>query len=506
MKKIISLLTALAIVITLAAALLPAAYAAGAENEGKSTESEYVRLIGDGFDPYATFEFSSKGQNDSIDPDTVTWAAIRHRTAARYNEDNVEYIAQFYVSPPAEPFIPVHYNYSGEWETVIVDMTSVAALYGRESIWDSGHYTDTHNIRLDPLEPDRDADNFDDSTGRGKVIEGDYIDIAWIAFFEKEEDAKAYTGTENTPYCLLDAESLSAPFSTHSLKAELFSDKPVEPDVTDAPAEVTGPGALFALNYEDDLNDMLFAGGKNIVDSVYFSEKCYIVDIPAGGDPNVELCIGSLIADGDIDDISADDYKVMQMGVRVNIADGGKVGNIYWQTDLHPGYSEAQNYEYKYQDTTDVQVVTLNFSKLKKWEGSISNLRFDPFGSTYNDTEVELYYVAFFTNIESAEAFSAKFLAEGLPATPAPTEKPTAAPTAAPTEAPVVTDAPTDAPKPTDAPPPTNADNTGDKDNASDNTPKKGLSTGAVVGIVIGAVAVAAVICGIVISKAGKKK
>ncbi|MBO5076688.1 MAG: hypothetical protein J5584_03720, partial [Clostridia bacterium] len=460
-----------------------------------------------GFDPYASFQFSENGQNDTIDPDSVQWAAIRYRTAAQYNEDNVEYISQFYVYPPAEPFIPVHYNYSGEWETVIVDMTSVAALYGRESIWNSTGYTDTRYIRLDPLEPDRDADNFDDSTGRGKVIEGDYIDIAWIAFFESEADAKAYTGTEDTPYCLLDTGSLSSTFSVHSLKAEYISEKPVDPAATDAPVEIPGPGALFALNYEDELNDLLFAGNKNIIEEVYFEDNCYKIDVPAGSDPNLELCFGSLVLSGDIEDISADDNKIIQLGVRVNTEEGGGVvGNLYWQTDLHPGYSEPQDFEFKYQATTDIQVVNLDFTRIKNWEGWVSNLRYDPFSISQSDTQVELYYIAFFPNMESAEAFGAQFLAEGLPATPVPTEKPTAAPTAAPTEAPVVTDAPTDAPKPTDAPPPTNADNTGDKDNASDNTPKKGLSTGAVVGIVIGAVAVAAVICGIVISKAGKKK
>lgn len=510
MKKILSFLTALAIVISLGAAALPAAYAAEAENSEKGSESEFVRFTGDGFDPYASFEFSDKGQNDYIDPDTVKWAAIRHRTAARYNEDNVEYIGQFYVSPPAEPFIPAHYIYSGEWETLILDMTSVAALYGRESIWDSSHYLNPENIRLDPLEPDRDAENFDDSTGRGKVIEGDYIDIAWIAFFEKEEDAKAYTGTENTPYCLLDVDSLSSPFSVHSLKAELFTDKPVDPDATEVPVEISGPVALLALNYEDELNDMLFAGGKNIIQEVYFGENCYIVDVPAGGDPNVELCFGALAASGDIDEISADECKVMQMGVRVNTDDGGVVGNIYWQTDLNPGYSETQNYEYKYAKTTDVQVVTLDFTKIKRWEGAVSNLRFDPFVSTKNDTDVELYYVAFFTNIESAQAFGEKFLAEGLPATPAPTEKPTAAPTEVPTEAPA-TNAPTEAPVATDAPATdapvaTDKDNSG-KDNSGtkDNDSKGGLPGWALACIIGGAVVIVAAVLGIVLSKKKKK-
>ena len=110
MKKILSLLTVLALTVSLAAGSLTTAFAADANTTGaESTDPEYVRFIGGGFDPYASFEFSSNGQNDEIDPDAVRWAAIRHRTSARYNENNVEYIAQFYVIPAAEPFIPAHY-------------------------------------------------------------------------------------------------------------------------------------------------------------------------------------------------------------------------------------------------------------------------------------------------------------------------------------------------------------------------------------------------------------
>ena len=509
MKKIITMLIAMAVVVSLAAGLLPAVYAAGstdttgAGSTDNSTDPEFVRFIGDGFDPYASFDFSENGENDTIDPDTVRWAAIRYRTAAQYNEDNVEYISQFYVYPPAEPFIPVHYVYSGQWETVIVDMTSVAALYGRETIWDSGHYSSTRTIRLDPLEPDRDAANFDDSTGRGKVIEGDYIDIAWIAFFEKEEDAKAYTGAENTPYCLLDADSLSEPFSIHNLKAEYISNKQT-PETTAEPGEVSDSSVLFALNYESELNDMLFEGNKNIIQKVYFNENCYLIELPAGSDPFVELCFGALAASSDIDEISADDYKVVQLGVRVNTDEGGSVtGNLYWQTDLHLGYSEPQNSQFKYDKTTDIQVINIDFTKVKKWEGVVGNLRYDPFTVANEDTEIELYYIAFFPSMESAEAFGAAFLAEGLPATPAPTEKPTAAPTAVPTEVPTAvpteaaTAVPTEAAVATDAP----TDNSGNKSDAkSGNFP-----TGAVIGIVIGVVAIAAVISGVLISKSKKK-
>lgn len=499
MKRKIAILTVLAIVISLAAPLT-AAFAAEDSQTEKASENEYVRLISEGFDPYALFQFSENGENENIDPDTVRWAAIRHRTAARYNEDNVEYIAQFYIYPPAEPFIPAYYNYSGEWETVIIDMTSVAALYGRETIWDSTHYTNTGAIRLDPLEPDRDAENFDDTTGRGKTNEGDYIDIAWIAFFEKEDDAKAYTGKENTPYCILDPESLSSPYMVHNLKAEYKTEKS-----GDDPVEIGGPSALFAFNYEDDLYDEgLFSGSKNVIEEVSFNGTCYEIIVPAGGDQNIELCFGTLADDDDIEPISAADNKIIQFAVRINPEEGGLNGNLYWQTDLYPGYSEPQNQSFRYANTSDVQIININLAKTKKWDGTVGNLRFDPFPETSVDTVVELYYVAFFENIESAEAFGEKYLAEGLSPTPAPTEKPTAAPTAAPTEAPteVPTQAPTEAPAVTGEPATDAPAAATDKPAGSSG----GISTGAVVGIVVGIVAVIAAVCAIVIVKAKKKK
>ena len=506
MKKTLSMLTVLALVISLAAGPLTAVFAENSSAGDGQTDPEYVRFTGTGFDPYASFEFSDNGQYDTIDPDSVRWAAIRHRTAARYNENNVEYIAQFYVIPAAEPFIPAHYIYSGEWETTILDMTSVAALYGRESIWDSDHYTAASQIRLDPLEPDRDAENFDDSTGRGIVTEGHYVDIAWIAFFEKEEDARAYTGSEDTPYCLLDANSLSSPFMIHNLNADYMGGQGEDPSATDAPVEISGPSALFALNYEDELNDLLFAGNRNLIEDVSFNDNCYLISVSAGGDQNMDICFGTLAADGYIDAISADENKVVQLAVRIDPEAGGVNGNLYWQTDEHPGYSEPQNAAYKYDNTTDIQVVNIDFTKVKRWEGSVGNLRFDPFPETKEDTEVELYYIAFFTNLESAEAYAEKFLAEGLPATPAPTEKPTAAPTAEPTEAP--TAAPTDA-QATDAPatdaPATEGKGNENNGDSKDDQPKKGIPTGAVIGIVAGAVAVVAAICAVVVVKSKKK-
>ena len=474
MKKVIAVLAAVVVAIAVLAVSAPVftpvfadeTVTTGEAPVGDGGETEYVRLTGEGFDPYAMFAFSDKGANTEIDPDTVTWAAIRYRTAARYNENGVEYIMQMYVSPAAEPFIPAHYAFSGEWDTLIVDMTSVAARYERETIWDSGNYTSTSEIRIDPLEPDRDAENFDDSTGRGIATEGDYVDIAWIAFFEKEEDARAYTGTESTPYCILDTGSLSSPYMIHNLKAEYMGNVPVQdPEATTEPGEAAEPSALFVFTAEDDVCDALLGGSKNLINDVYFNEKYYAIEVAQGGDPYIELCFGTLATLGDIDEISADENRVVQLAVRVNTEEGYKSGSLYWQTDEHPGYSEAQNQTYNYAATDEIQLVNIDFTRIKKWEGTVGNLRYDPFFESAEDTTVEVYYVAFFKNMNDAEAFGARFLEEGLPATPEPTEAPTATPTPEATEPPAEepTQAPVEEPtkepdaEPTDAPAATEA-------------------------------------------------
>ena len=139
-----------------------------------------------GNDPYAFFSFSAAGNHNWIDPDTVTWAAIRYRTASQYDSTGVEYTAQFYVNPAQEPCVPISYIFSENWETAIIDMTSVSSVTELESKWNSSTYIVTAMIRFDPLEPYRDSENPYTDTSYGQVKEGDYIDIAWIAFFGRE--------------------------------------------------------------------------------------------------------------------------------------------------------------------------------------------------------------------------------------------------------------------------------------------------------------------------------
>ena len=215
MFKKFSIFVAIVMVIT----MIGASFTAFADEE----EFNCVRFTALGNDPYSTFTFSNEGNNKRIDPDTVTWAAIRYKTGSQYDSTGVEYTAQFYICPAAEPCIPVRYNFSGNWETAIVDMTSVSSVTELDSKWNSDTYTATGTIRFDPLEPDRDPENTAGDASSGQVNADDYIDIAWIAFFTSEADAKAYTGKEDTPYCLLDTDSLLTLNGQNNLKADLYS-------------------------------------------------------------------------------------------------------------------------------------------------------------------------------------------------------------------------------------------------------------------------------------------
>lgn len=197
MKKFISII--LVFVILAAIAALPT-YAA--------EDFTYVHIVAGGNDPYATFRFNSSGKNASIDPDVVKWAVVKYRTITETDNTGVQYIGQFYISPAAEPFIPIKYNHTQQWETIVVDLTSVSEKTSLASKWNTTSYTDLTSIRFDPLESNRDAELQQSESDTAVVSAGDSIDIAFIAFFDNEEDAKAYDGTQDTPYCIILPEDL----------------------------------------------------------------------------------------------------------------------------------------------------------------------------------------------------------------------------------------------------------------------------------------------------------
>ena len=198
-------------------------------------ELEFARFVATGNDPYGTFIFKDlDGDNVVIDPDDVLWAAVRYRTISQYDTTGVEFGGQLYVVPPAEPFIPVTYVHSGQWETAIVNLTSVSSKTELDSKWDSISYGSKDRIRFDPLEPDRDAEADEQEGTSGKVKKGDSIDIAWIAFFEDEYSARAYSGRERTPVAILNADALSTITDAYHLIATKLSEMAVLPSAAPA--------------------------------------------------------------------------------------------------------------------------------------------------------------------------------------------------------------------------------------------------------------------------------
>lgn len=197
-------------------------------------ELEYVRFTATGDDPYGTFHLMDNGDNTTIDPDEVVWAAVRYRSITQFDTAGAELYGQLYVVPPAEPHIPIKYVHSGQWETAIVDLTSVNENSELDSIWDSMHYQNVDVVRFDPMEPSRNAEADEQAETAGKVKKGFSIDVAWIAFFETEYAAKTYTGREKTPSAVLDADSLSSITDAYHMVATKLSEMAVLPTVAPA--------------------------------------------------------------------------------------------------------------------------------------------------------------------------------------------------------------------------------------------------------------------------------
>ncbi|MBQ7446061.1 MAG: hypothetical protein IJS71_09045 [Clostridia bacterium] len=216
MRRIIAIIVSLAVLASLLISGMTFSFAEAAE------EPEFTRFTATGNDPYATFKFSDAGKNVQIDPDTCVWAAIKYRTISEKDNTGVPFKGQLYITPAAEPFVPITYTFSKNWEIAIIDCLATGENATVDSKWDSDSYLNTGTIRFDPLESDRDAEAQTADSDEAVVSDGDQIDIAWIAFFEKEEDAKAYTGVEDTPYCLLDSSSFTNFSAGNHIQAERF--------------------------------------------------------------------------------------------------------------------------------------------------------------------------------------------------------------------------------------------------------------------------------------------
>ena len=328
------------------------------------------------------------------------------------------------------------------------------------------------------------------------ALEGNH-DIEFLIQFEDGTIAKMMTYGVGTP--------VAFEYSADGSDVTVTPAPTEEPD----PSELdNAPGPIFRFN-DEDLYSMFFTSQRNAIEDIYYDEtnNCFVISLGNVGDPWVVMSFLSLSGEDDYYTVDADKYKVMQIGVRFN-SEAGSRGQFYFQTDENAGYDEPKDVVFDYGDTNEKQYVNVMVGNNKKWTGTMADCRLDPLTASDVPCDYELYYIAFFTNVNAANEFGDKWLAEGEVEIPTPAPTPTKAPTPEPTkvtvtEAPVVTEAPaaTDEPAPAATEKPADGDNTGD-DNTDDEKGNKWL----VPAIVAAVVVAAAVVAGIVIGKNKKKK
>ena len=188
---------------------------------------EYAHYVASGNDPYLNYE-----NIIDIDPEVVTWAQIKYRTITEKDSLDNTLTGQIYITPAAEPFIPVKWNHTGNWETIVVDLTSVSEKTTLTSLWKDSLGL---GFRLDPMESNRDAEaNTGDDPAA--VLPDSAIDVAYVAFFETEEAAKAFDGV-NGAVELITPDLLLAPASSNAVAVEILSEVPAAPAVEEAPVE-----------------------------------------------------------------------------------------------------------------------------------------------------------------------------------------------------------------------------------------------------------------------------
>lgn len=219
---------------------------------------DYAHYVADNNDPYTTYKF-----DETIDTSKVTWAAIKYRTVTKTDSTGVDLIGQIYIDPAAEPFCPVKWNHTQEWETIVVDLTSVSEKTTMTEKWTGSAGT---GFRLDPMESNRDAEaNVGTDLDDAKVQAGDSIDIAYIAFFETEAAAKAFDGT-NGAVALFTAEDLAV--TGERFTAEVMTEKEAAP----AP-EVTPEAPSTGAAQTADMVSLSVAAAVLALGAVVISKK-----------------------------------------------------------------------------------------------------------------------------------------------------------------------------------------------------------------------------------------
>ena len=134
-------------------------------------------------------------------------------------------------------------------------------------------------------------------------------------------------------------------------------------------------------------------------------------------------------------------YPVMKMKVRRMDDSDPTVGEIFYLTDKSPNAKVGYSVRVDYQNTTDWQYVTIDFSAEKRCRDYLVGIRYDLYDHAPEGGGMEVEWITFFESAEAAEQFDgdfSKYLPEPTE-TPEPANTPGATdapfePTAAPTQ------------------------------------------------------------------------
>ena len=321
------------------------------------------------------------------------------------------------------------------------------------------------------------------------------FEVYYVGFFENQEAANSYGDAWLQANGIDPGESEQGPQTGET------------EEVSSAPYDLILFDRRAGDNVNISLGEALFeAEMHSQIDSVYAdsASNSLIIVIQGGNDPFIEMMFGALT--DSIAAIPCAKYKVLQIALKTDVSLTGGTGTMYFQTDIFSGYGETKNVHYKYNSTNDIQFLNIDLGAHKLWEGNVANCRFDMFENAKKDTQMNMYYVAFFKDVQSAEEFSAKYLEWSEKGGDFPADYPvkaTAAPTQEPTAAPDITAAPTGL-----SGEQATADNSGNGGKATDNSGKS-VDSGnkfPVVPVVIGGVVAVAAAVVVAILLAKKKK
>lgn len=447
-------------------------------------------------------------------------------------------ISMFAIPAAADSSVSEFTDFSGTlivlWDWILVDKTSHEPMsyledYGAvggpaTTVGVSGWTANTAmeiaslGYMIDDGEPVMSAD-FKANTGDDVINAAQGAGCEYVTRYKIDVNVESLTGDHDIEFLIgLEDGSIykmntqiGTPVAyTYSADGSAVNATP-EPTATPEPSELdNAPGPIFRFN-DEDIYGNFFGPLINQIESVEFdSEKgCYLISMEKVGDPWVYLGFAALAAEYDEYVVDADTYKILQIGVRFPSAVGSR-GQFYFQTSENTGVDEAKDMIFNYNKTDEIQYVNINLGSNKRWTGTMSDCRLDPFSECKEPCDYELYYMAFFTNEAAANEFGDKWIATGeivVPtAAPTPTKAPTPEPTATPEVIPTEKVEPTEAAQPgTDKPEEKPTSAATDKPADDKKADNKGPNAGVIIGIVAGVVVIAAAVIGIVLSKKKKK-